>query len=133
VRAPTLTTERAIEKFIGLRDQIAAIKKAHTLELAPFNQAKDILEGWLLSDLDGANVEAMRASTGTVYKSTRTSAVVNEWSKVLEFIQANNAWELLTASVSKVAAEAIMVETQAAIPGVTISREVILNVRKPTT
>ena len=133
VRPPSLqNTDRAIEKFIELRDKIAALKKRHTAELAPFNQAKDLIEAWLLSDLNAANVEAMRASTGTVYKSVRTSATVSEWSKTLEYIQANDAWELLTASVSKVAAEAIINETQAPIPGVSITREIILNVRKPT-
>lgn len=131
-RSPTLTTERAIEKYIEMRDKIAALKKQHIQELAPFNLAKDTLEAWLLEDLSNANVEAMRATTGTVYKSVRTSATVSEWSKTLEFIRTRDAWELLEARVSKLAAEAILNETQAPIPGVNITREVILNVRKPT-
>lgn len=131
-RSPSLTTEKAIEKFIILRDQVAAIKKRQSQELAPFTGAMDILEAWLLSDLEAANVEAMRASTGTVYKSIRTSATVKEWSKTLTYIRENLAWELLEARVSKLAVEAILEETKQPIPGVQLTREVLVNVRKPS-
>ncbi len=130
VRPPTLTTDKAVERFVAIRDAIAATKKKHALELAPFNLAQGVLEAWLLEDLNNAHVESMRATTGTVYKSTRTSATVENWSDTLEYIRANNLWELLEARVSKLAVEAIMTETKQPVPGVKTSRETIVNVRR---
>ncbi len=130
VRAPTLTTDKAVEKFVALRDKIAEIKKRHVMELAPYNGALAALEGWLLDDLNTAHVEQMRALSGTVYKSVRTSASVVSWTETLDFIKATEAWELLEARVSKIAVEAIIEETKQPVPGVKIAREIILNVRR---
>lgn len=130
VRPPTLTTDKAVEKFVEIRDRIAALKKEQALALAPFNVALSVLEAWLLDDLNTSKVESMRATTGTVFKTIRTSATVESWSDTLEYIKANDAWELLEARVSKTAVEALMADTKKAVPGVKTSRETVLNVRR---
>lgn len=120
----------AVEKFLALRDRKATIEKRHKDELAPFNLAMAKLEGVMLDTLNANGAESMRAEAGTAYKTTRTSTKVTEWSETLKFIQAKGLWELLEARVSKTAAEAIMTETQAPIPGVTTSRETVIGVRR---
>lgn len=130
VRPANMTTEAAIAKFVAMRDRIAATKAEHVKQLAPFQAVKDLCEAWLIEDLNAANLKSVRSENGTAFKTTRTSATVENWDQALQFIKASNAWELLEHRVSKTAVEAIIADTQQGVPGVKITRETVLNVRK---
>jgi hypothetical protein len=131
--APTpqrMSSDDMISKYIRLRDKVKAIKDRHTEELAPYNNAMSTLEGWMLETLNAAGLQSMKSPHGTAYKSVRTSAKVIDWPATLSFIKANEAWDLLEARVSKLAAQAIIDETQLPIPGVETSSEIVVNVRR---
>lgn len=125
-----MTVDQLVEKYILLRDRKEAIAKRHKAELEPYGSALEKIEAVLLTHLNNAKIEAMRASSGTAYKTVRTSAKVTAWSKTLDYIREKELWELLEARVSKVAVEAIVAETQAGIPGVEIVRETCVQVRR---
>lgn len=127
---PAMTVDQMVDRFVRLRDKVAKIKKEHTAELEPFNAAMDTLEGLLIGVLNTNSVTSMRSEHGTIYTSSRVTAKVVRWSQALEYIQQNEAWELLDARVSKVAAEAIITESGQPIPGVEMTRETTLNVRR---
>lgn len=127
---PAMSPATMVDKFIALRDKKAELAKKHAEELAPYNLALGTLEAWMLNTLNETGLKAMRAGAGTFYTTTRTSAKVETWGDVLAYIRENEAWELLEARVSKTAVEAIMEDTQTNIPGVTVSRELVLNVRR---
>lgn len=129
-RPAALTSDRAVAKYLELRDKIAQLKKDQVAAMAPFAAALELVGNWLLEDLNNSHVESMRAEAGTFYKSVRTSAKVEDWGSTLKFIQDQGAWELLEARVSKLAVAAIMEETQQTIPGVSVVRETVINVRK---
>jgi hypothetical protein len=129
-RSEAMTTPVAIEKFVAIRDKIAEIKKRHTEELSRYNLALATLEAWLIDDLNKAGVDSMRATHGTIFKTERTSCRVSDWSATLDFIRQNEAWDLLEARVSKTAAQAIVEDIKAPIPGVVIDSEYVLNVRR---
>jgi hypothetical protein len=48
----------------------------------------------------------------------------------LGFVRAKEAWDLLEARVSKLAAQELIKETKLPIPGVETSSEVVVNVRR---
>lgn len=125
-----MTLDTMVEKYIALRDKVAIIKKEQTDALAPYNVAMGQLEAFMLDMLNQNGAESTRTAHGTVYKTTRTSTKVVDWSATLDFIKTREAWDLLEARVSKTAAEAIIQETQAPIPGVTTSREIAIGVRR---
>lgn len=127
---PTMTLDVIVAKYVALRDKAAEIKKRHTEELSRFNVAMGMLEGWMLDKLNAAGIESARTDSGTAYKSTRTSAKVVNWTETLAFIREQEAWDLLEARVSKTAAEAIIDETKQPIPGVSVTRETTINVRR---
>ena len=124
------TLDTMVEKFVQLRDKVAEIKKRQTDEMAPYNATMGTLEAWMLDALNATGTESARTKHGTVFKSTRTSTKVMDWTATLNFIREVGAWDLLEARVSKTAAEAIMTETQQPIPGLSVSRETTLNVRR---
>jgi hypothetical protein len=134
-------------KYVQLRDKVAEIMKRHKEELSKFVTTLDLLEGWMLDELNRSGSESIRTTGGTFFKTIKTSVTCPEWSKTLAWIQDNDAWELLEARVSKTATEAILQDLKAkadeakargetvtpeslVIPGVAISREVGLNVRR---
>ena len=119
-----------VRDYIALRDKVADIKKAHSAQLAPYNDMMASIEVLLLDTLATNKAESMRTDNGTFYKSVQASVKVKEWAETLAFIQENEYWDLLEARVSKVAAEALVAETKTGIPGVDISRMVRVNVRR---
>jgi hypothetical protein len=125
-----MSADDMIDKYIRLRDKVKAIKERHVEELAPYAKAMDVLEAWMLEALNNAKLQSMKSVHGTAYKSTRTSAKVLDWPAVLEFIKTREAWDLLEARVSKLAAQAIVDETGQPIPGVETASEIVVNVRK---
>ena len=127
---PRMTVDDMIDKYLRLREKTKKIKEEHTKQLAPYANALNTLEAWLLEALNEAKLKSMSSPHGTAYKTTRTSAKVTDWPAVLTFIRQNEAWDLLEARVSKLAAETIIEETQHPIPGVETSSEVCCNVRR---
>lgn len=119
-----------IEKYVKLRDKKKEIEDQHKLQLAPFNEALDRLEGYMLETMNETGLSSMKSAHGTVYKSLRTSAKVIDWAATLGYIRSNEAWDLLEARVSKLAAQQIITETKLPIPGVETSSEVVVNVRR---
>lgn len=128
--APRMTVDDMIDKYLRLRDKTKAIKERHSEELAPYSNAMNTLEAWLLECLNEAKLKSVSSPHGTAYKTTRTSAKVTDWTAVLTFIRKHEAWDLLEARVSKLAAETIIEETKQPIPGVETSSEVCCNVRR---
>jgi hypothetical protein len=119
-----------IEKYIQLRDKIKEIKDLHKKQLEPYGQALARLEALLLTALDTAGVENMRARSGTVYKAVSTSVTVQDWPIALGFIQETGLWDLLEARVSKTAAVQTIEELGRPIPGVAVAQAVTLHVRR---
>lgn len=125
-----MTVAEMIEKYIALRSRKREIENVHKAQLAPFNEALTKLGGLILLELDKNKVNSMRSDSGTVFKALETSVTVKDWPATLGYIQANEAWELLEARVSKTAALATLEETERPIPGVHITQENVLRVRK---
>ena len=130
VTVPTTNIDVLVDKYVRVRDRIADMKQQHAADLAPFNQALATLEGCLLEHMNQAGLESMRAPAGTAYKAKRVSAKVMDWEATWEFIMEHKAFDLIEHRVSKVAAQAIVDETQTPIPGVEITTEVVVNVRR---
>lgn len=124
--------DELIRTYVALRDKIRDIEKAHVEQLRPYREALAYREANLLEALDRAGLQHMKSPHGTAFKSVRTSAKVVDWPATLGYIREREAWDLLEARVSKTAAVAITEDTKQPIPGVEISSELTINVRRPT-
>jgi cytosine/adenosine deaminase-related metal-dependent hydrolase len=129
--APSSPLDTIVSNYIALRDKIAEIKDAQAKQLGPYNDMMTALEALLLDALLQTNAEAMRTNAGSFYKTTHASVKVKDWATTLAYIQQKGLWELLEARVSKVVAQQIVEDTQAAIPGIEIDRMTRVNVRRP--
>jgi hypothetical protein len=129
---PELTVDQMADRYVKLRDKIAEIKKVQAEELGKYTSLLDTLGNCMLDRLNQAGVESMRTKAGTLFKTVRTSCRVEDWALTLAFIREHEAFDLLEARVSKTAAVAIIEDTQQPVPGVAITQEIVLNVRRPT-
>jgi len=127
-KAPTV--DWMIDKYVQIRERKRALEAKHKEELSKYNDGLARIEGLLLQAMQDNNLNSMKSVHGTAYKATRTSAKVVDWVQTLQFIRANEAWDLLERRVSKLAVQAVMEETKQPIPGVECASEICVNVRK---
>jgi hypothetical protein len=124
-----MTPAQMIEKYLQLRQKLRNIEARHKLEIAPYLEIKERLEMAMLDHLNREGLDSQKCEAGTAFKSTVTSVTVSDWAKTLDFIRANEMWELLEGRVAKGAAVEIVQEREAPIPGVEISQMTVLRVR----
>jgi hypothetical protein len=118
------------QKYLALRRRKDQLIEIHKEALHPFNDMLATLANLILAELNSAGVTSMSSPDGTVYKSTETSVTVKDWPATLSYILAQQAWDLLEARVSKTAVLTVMNETDEPIPGVNVTQESVLRVRR---
>ena len=118
------------QRYLALRRRKEQLQEMHKKALHPFNDMLATLANLILAELQAAGVNSMSSPDGTVYKSTETSVTVKDWAATLSYIQQHQAWDLLEARVSKTAVMAVMDETSEPVPGVNMSQETVLRVRR---
>jgi hypothetical protein len=119
-----------VEKYIKLRDKKALMTADFKERMAHINEVLDQVESALLHQFKELGVESVRTSSGTAFRSTRYSATVADWDATLDFIKANEHWQMLEHRVSKQAVEEYKSEHGDLPPGVDWREEVTVNIRR---
>ena len=122
--------QELIEQYIALRDKKAELSTAFKEKIAGLDNALNALEVILLEKLNELGMDSARGSTGTVYKSKRTSATVADWDYTLSYIQKNGLWNMLERRVSKQAVEQYKEEHGDLPPGINWREEITVNIRR---
>jgi len=118
-----------VENYIKLRNKIAELKEAFKTRITPILELQQKIEGVLMAELDKLGAASLRTDRGTAFTQVETSATVDNWEQTLDYIQANQAWDLLERRVAKGAVLATIEETKKPIPGVKVSQIRVLRVR----
>lgn len=87
--------DKRAAQYIALRDKIAEIKKRHTEELKPYNEALFKLNTALLGHLMATNAQNAAAKSGTVYRSERVSVTIQDGDAFRQYVLANQRWDLV--------------------------------------
>lgn len=120
-----------IEGYIKLRDLRDNIKQRHREELAPIADNMQKMENWLLGELTKMDTDSVtKKGVGTAYKSTRTSVKIVDWEEAYKFVQENNLEHMLERRLSKAAVAEFVEANGEAPPGVDITREIVVNIRR---
>lgn len=75
----TATIDQVVERYVQLRDQRKAMDDAHAEKVKPLGEALQVMEAWLLAQLNQAKLDAAKTEFGTAYKSTVMSAGIENW------------------------------------------------------
>lgn len=127
-----LTVDKVIEAYITLRSQKEAINADVKDRLADLGEKMAKLEMWLQAKADETGVKSFKTDHGTAFLTTSDFASVADWDAVLEFVQQNAAFDMLTKGVSKTAVREYIDINNAVPPGVNFGTKVGISVRRPT-
>lgn len=119
-----------VEQYIKLRDMIKKKDDDHKDAMAPFREALEKLNALLLSHLDAVGVDSAKASAGTVYKTVKKSASLEDADQFMRHVIGTENWDLLERKASQKAVEAFLEENGVLPPGVKFSQTIVVGVRK---
>lgn len=124
------TLDQLVAAYIRVRDQIAEIKARQAAEVKPYQEALAKLEFLTLKALDEAGVDSAKTKAGTAYRSVRTSITVADRSAFIDFVTANQMYELLDVRANKTAVEGMLSDEQDLPPGLNIRRDLTVGFRR---
>lgn len=119
-----------ITEFIRLRDQLSE-------EKAKFKQVEDQIktrqaqiQGELSQVMSQLGVDSLKTPSGTAYLTEKVSVLTSDKTAFLEYVQKNEAWELLDIRGSKTAIQEYMLENNDVPPGIELSRFQDVGIRR---
>lgn len=120
----------AIAAYIKLRDYKAKVKEKHSEELAPINEKMLKIEAFLLGKLNESGADNIKTSEGTTYTSIRDSVKIVDWAAFKKFAQDSDMIDMMEHRVSKDAVREFLEATGELPPGVAVSSEKCVRVRR---
>tara|TARA_R110000822_G_scaffold81971_4_gene194074 strand:+ start:851 stop:1258 length:408 start_codon:yes stop_codon:yes gene_type:complete len=120
-----------IRTYMKLRDQKAVIEGEVKGKLTDLVAKMNKLEAYLKTQMDAQGLTSFKSEYGTAFLTTTDYASVADWDKLLTFVRENEAYDMLTKSVSKTAVRSHIDETKTIPPGVNYGTKLEVNIRKP--
>ena len=128
--APAINIEKRIEQYVKLRDKIKADDDAHKEKMKPYREALDQLNNLLLQHLLTVGGDSVKTGAGTVYKTVKKSASLEDADAFMRHVITKEAWELLERKASVTAVEAFVAENGVLPPGVKYTQMPVVGVRR---
>lgn len=126
----TPNIDELIDRYIKLRDRKSELKAKYDQDTDALDEAMEKIENFMLKHLNEQGADSIGAGTGTVFKSSVTSATVADWDATLQFIVDKAMWHLLDKRVNKTAV-AEFVKTEGDLPpGVNWREETVVRIRR---
>ena len=126
-----LTVEQVVDTYIKLRSQKTAIENEAKEQVVDIKTKLLKLEAWIRAKSDETGVKSFKTDAGTAFLTTSDFASVADWDQVLAFIKENEAWDMLTKGVSKIAVRGYIDANKSVPHGVTFGTKVGVSVRAP--
>lgn len=120
------------EQYVKLRDKKKELKDRHTEELAPINEALDKLEALFLRELNASKQDSAKAGSGTVYKTVKKTASLEDPAQFRSYVIGGELWDLADMRANVGAVEDFIKEHGQLPPGVKYSEIEEVGVRRGT-
>ena len=125
-----MTPAELITSYLKLRDKKREMERLHKEALAPFNETLAKIEMALAKVMEETGLENLPGGGGTAYRSTRTSVTVDDWDIFMGWVKKHEAWHMLERRAAKTAVDELLQETDELPPGISMTREYVVQVRK---
>lgn len=116
--------------YVALRDKKREIEERHKEELKDINDTMNKLTEVMMQTLDKIGAQSIKTSQGTVYVSARYSASLADPKAFMDYVIANNKFDLLDRKANATACRDFVAETGSQPPGVNLSAIRTLGVRR---
>jgi hypothetical protein len=121
-----------VAQYVKLRDLIKAKESEFKEKISPYKVTLDKLNSVLLDHLNKVGANSVNTDSGTVYKTEKKSASLADPAAFMEYVIANDAWDLMDRKANVTAVADFMEEHKALPPGVNFNSAFIVGVRRPT-
>lgn len=125
-----MTVDEVIGAVLKLKATKEKVASEHKAQLAPINENITKLEGWLQNELNKLGLQNFKGASGIAFLQGTTSATSKDWDATLKWIIEQGAYEFLERRVSKTVVQEYMEQHGEAPPGISVTREVEVRVRK---
>lgn len=122
--------EQVILAYTALRDKRSELKKAYEADDAVLVDKMDKLEAWLLKTMQTVGTDQLKGAGNTAFVSIRDVAKCDDWGTFWNFLAENKRLDMLEKRVSSKTVGEYLEEFGELPPGISISREKRVNVRK---
>ena len=119
-----------VAQYVALRDKIKAQDDAHKVAMKPAKETLDQLNSVLLAHLISLSVNSASTDGGTVYRTEKKSASLADAKAFMDYVIANQAWDLLDRKANTTAVEEFIKGNAAPPPGVNFSSTYVVGVRR---
>ena len=127
----SLDIDKRIGQYVALRDKISQLDDEHKQKMKPYREMLETLGNMLLEHLNTIGGESIRAKSGTIYKSSRTTASLADPDKFMRYVIDNDYWDLLDRKANATACMAHIEDTGGTPPpGVNLTVKQTVNVRR---
>ena len=121
---------KRVEQYVKLRDIIKKKEAEQKNELKPLKDTLEQLNSVLLAHLNGMNGQSVATENGTVYRTEKKSASLADAQAFMDFVVANQAFDLIDRKANVTAVEEYIKENDAPPPGVNFSSTFVVGVRR---
>lgn len=130
MNATVANIEKRVKQYVAIRDQIKVIEERHEKELENIKGIKDELTGIIQECLTTIGAESIKTAEGTAYTTTRYTASLADPKAFMDFVTANNKFDLMDRKANAPACRDFVAETGALPPGVNLSSISTIGVRR---
>lgn len=127
-----MNTQELIDRYIQIRDKKTELSEKQKADMARINNALGKIETMLMEQMEDIGSESIKTPAGTCYRSMRTSVKVEDRDTFLNYARENDAWDLLEFRAAKKDVEVFLEEHQDIPPGLSIRRDAMVGVRRPS-
>lgn len=127
---PTIPIGTRIEQYIKLRDLIKERDDAHKQAMQPYREALEKLNGLMLDYLTQIGGDSVKSDAGTVYRTMKRSASLEDPDQFMRHVIGGEHWELLDRKANLSGVEAWVKENGVLPPGVKLTSMQVVGVRR---
>jgi hypothetical protein len=124
------TIEEMVGQYVKLRDTLKEADDQHKKKTATARAYKEKLEGGLLAKLNEIGGENVKTGMGTVYRTTRRSAVIRDGDAFRSYVINNDEFDLIDWKANAGAVDDFIKSNSVPPPGVDFSTTFTVGVRR---
>lgn len=121
---------KRIGQYVQIRDKLREMEEQHEANKKPLIETQNLLTTWLTKILDDAGAQSVKTEHGTVYKSVRYTASLEDAKAFMDYVIANNEFDLLDRRANATAVRAHVEEKGGLPPGAKLSALETIGVRR---
>ena len=119
-----------IDQYVKLRDLIKEQDDAHKKKMEPYRNALEQLNSVMLNHLNQIGGDSVKSEAGTVYRTTKRSASLEDADQFMRHVIGGEHWELLERKANVTAVQAYVDENGVLPPGVKWTSTQVVGVRR---